>query len=162
MDAHDELITMRPIAFVHSPRAELRDSFWGGLVSVIELVPELPVESLDGIETYSHAEVIFVFDRIGPAEAVSWTRHPRENPTWPRVGVFAQRARHRPNRLGTTIVRVRRRDRRQLEVDGLDAVDGTPVLDIKPVISEFLPGEPVRQPEWVRESMRDYWAKAPS
>jgi tRNA (Thr-GGU) A37 N-methylase len=74
------------------------------------------------------------------------------------VGIFAQRGKGRPNRLGVTIVEVIRREGRALTVAGLDAIDGSPVLDIKPVMAEFLPRTPVRQPEWSRELMRNYWA----
>src|SRR5262249_18728471 len=95
--------------------------------------------------------------RVDPSGVVVGARHPRNNPAWPRVGIFAQRAKGRPNRLGSTIVRILGRDGRRVRVAGLDAVDGTPILDIKPVMAEFLPREPVRQPAWSRELMRDYW-----
>jgi len=85
------------------------------------------------------------------------TRHPRGNPAWPRVGIFAQRGSARPNRLGATIVEIVQRSGRSLTVRGLDAIDGTPVLDIKPVMVEFLPRSPGRQPEWSRQLMHSYW-----
>jgi tRNA (Thr-GGU) A37 N-methylase len=73
------------------------------------------------------------------------------------VGIFAQRGKGRPNRLGATIVEIVNRAGRVLTVTGLDAIDGTPVLDIKPVMAEFLPRNPVRQPKWSHELMRSYW-----
>ena len=73
------------------------------------------------------------------------------------MGIFAQRAKDRPNRLGSTVVEIVKRDDRVLTVAGLDAVDGTPVLDIKPVMIEFLPRTTVRQPAWSHELMRQYW-----
>jgi tRNA-Thr(GGU) m(6)t(6)A37 methyltransferase TsaA len=151
------MITLRQVGVVRSPRVEVRDDYWGGVVAEIELAPEFPPDSLDGLEDFSHAEIIFLFDRMDPSAVVAGARHPRDNPAWPRVGIFAQRAKGRPNRLGTTVVRVLGRDGRRLRVSGLDAVDGSPVLDIKPVLAEFLPAEPVRQPEWSRELMRHYW-----
>jgi tRNA (Thr-GGU) A37 N-methylase len=84
----------------------------------------------------------------------------KEDDDWPEVGIFAQRGRTRPNRLGSTIVRVLGREGRKLYVSELDAIDGTPVVDIKPVMEEFLPRERVRQPAWSRELMRDYWLPA--
>ena len=84
-------------------------------------------------------------------------RHPRGNPDWPKVGVFAQRGRNRPNRLGVSVCRILGVDSTRLLVGGLDAIDGTPVLDIKPVLAEFLPRGEVRQPDWSRELMADYW-----
>ncbi|MFN5819570.1 MAG: TrmO family methyltransferase, partial [Novosphingobium sp.] len=84
-------------------------------------------------------------------------RHPRGNPDWPKVGVFAQRGRNRPNRLGVSVCRILGVDGTSLLVGGLDAIDGTPVLDIKPVMAEFQPRGEVRQPDWSRELMADYW-----
>jgi tRNA-Thr(GGU) m(6)t(6)A37 methyltransferase TsaA len=150
-------IELEPIAFVRGGRSDVRDDFWGDAVTVVELVPTIPAESLEGIEEFSHAEILFVFDRLRETDAVRGARHPRGNVNWPRVGIFAQRAKARPNRIGATIVRIVARDGGRLHVAGLDALDGTPVVDIKPVLMEFLPREPVRQPAWSHELMRDYW-----
>ena len=150
-------IVMEPIAYVQGGRRDVRDDGWGDNRSTIELVPGLPEESLDGIGDFSHAEILFVFDRVSPDAVVLGARHPRGNTAWPAVGIFAQRGRNRPNRLGATIVRITGRDGPRLHVEGLDAVEGTPILDIKPVLAEFLPREPVRQPQWSHELMRDYW-----
>ena len=87
----------------------------------------------------------------GKAAIVTGARHPRGNTSWPRVGIFAQRGKARPNRLGATIVQIEGREGRTLRVRGLDAVDGTPVVDIKPVFTEFMPRGPVRQPAWSHE-----------
>jgi tRNA-Thr(GGU) m(6)t(6)A37 methyltransferase TsaA len=151
-------IEIEPIAYVRGGRSDVRDDYWGGEGTVIELRPDLPAESLDGIEEFSHAEILFFFDRL-PAESAQFgARHPRGNRSWPKVGVFAQRAKARPNRLGATIVRITGRRGRTLHVEGLDALDGTPVVDIKPVFAEFLPRDPIRQPAWTHELMRDYWS----
>jgi tRNA (Thr-GGU) A37 N-methylase len=85
------------------------------------------------------------------------TRHPRGNPDWPRVGIFAQRGKDRPNRLGVSRCELLRVDRSAVRVRGLDAVDGTPVLDLKPWMAEFGPRGDVRQPAWASELMRGYW-----
>src|SRR5580765_4008165 len=151
------MITLNPIGIVRSGRTDTRDDSWGDVESVIELRADLPAERLAGLEDFSHAEIVFVFDRLDEKSVVTGTRHPRDNPRWPEVGIFAQRASRRPNRLGATIVTVLGREGRRLRVRGLDAADGTPVVDIKPVMIEFLPREPVRQPAWTRELMRDYW-----
>ena len=139
-----------PIGFVRSSRSDAIDDGWDEVDASIELVSDLPSEALDGIEDFSHAEILFVFDRVDEGAVARGARHPRGNVSWPLVGIFAQRAKDRPNRIGTTIVRVIRRDGRTLIVGGLDAIDGTPVVDIKPVMEEFLPREPVRQPAWSR------------
>lgn len=151
------MFTAKPIAYVRSPRTEVSDDFWGGLVSEIELADGIPTDSLDGVEEFSHIEVVFFMGKIPPEAITTGTRHPRNNTAWPRVGVFAQRAKARPNRIGCTIAKLVSREGRVLRVERLDAIDGTPVLDIKPVLAEFLPSEPVRQPEWSRELMKDYW-----
>lgn len=154
-----DTFSLRPIAFVHAARTEVIDDFWGGTTSVIELAPDVPADSLDGIEAFSHAEVLFVFNRLAAADLTFGARHPRGNPAWPKVGIFAQRAKVRPNRLGATMVRIVSRDGARLTVEGLDAIDGTPVVDIKPVMAEFLPRGEVRQPAWTHELMREYWTK---
>lgn len=84
-------------------------------------------------------------------------RHPRNNKEWPAVGIFAQRGKNRPNRLGSTICRIVRVEGSKLFVSELDAINGTPVLDIKPVMTEFLPRQEVHQPAWSHELMRQYW-----
>jgi tRNA-Thr(GGU) m(6)t(6)A37 methyltransferase TsaA len=150
-------ILVSPVAVVHNSRLTTADDAWGGLVSEIVLEPDLPAESLDGLEMFSHLEIIFRFHLIEDREIVFGSRHPRENPAWPKVGIFAQRGRLRPNRLGLTVVRLLRRGTRSLFVENLDAVSGTPVLDIKPAMLEFLPREPLRQPDWSHELMKDYW-----
>jgi tRNA (adenine37-N6)-methyltransferase len=149
------LISLTPIGFVRNARKDVEDDHWGRLVS--EIVVELGEESLQGIEDFSHAEVIFYFDRVDEAKIVRGARHPRNNPNWPMVGILAQRGKNRPNRLGLATVSILRREGSVLFVQGLDAVDGTPVLDIKPVMQEFLPREEIRQPAWTAELMKDYW-----
>ncbi len=116
----------------------------------------MSADALDGLDAFSHAEIFFVFDRVDEASVECGARHPRGNPAWPRVGLLAQRGRARPDRPGATIVEIESRQGRTVLVKGLDAVDGTPVVDIKPVMAEFLPRTPVRQPEWSRELMRGY------
>lgn len=150
-----------PVAFVRGSRATLDDDAWGGAECAIELAEAMPDEALLGLDAFSHAEIFYVFDRVGDAEIERGARHPRGNRAWPRVGIFAQRGKGRPNRLGATIVAVRRVEGRRLVVAELDAVDGTPVVDIKPVMREFLPRTPVVQPAWATELMAAYWAPRP-
>ena len=150
-------VTLIPVAYVRSPRRDLTDDAWGTVKAVIELAEGFEDDSLRGLEQFSHAEIVFVFDRVEEASVVRGARHPRDNPAWPRVGIFAQRGKNRPNRLGTTMVEIVKREGRTLEVLGLDAADGTMVVDIKPVFKEFLPRTQVRQPSWASEVMTDYW-----
>jgi len=153
------MIQIEPVAFVESGRTEATDDFWGNTEACIILTDTMGPEALDGIEDFSHAEILFFFDRVEPGVIIRGARHPRNNPAWPRVGIFAQRGKNRPNRIGSSIVRILKRDGRKLYVSELDAINGTPVLDIKPVMQEFLPREPVRQPPWSHELMRQYWSR---
>ncbi|MEO8275235.1 MAG: SAM-dependent methyltransferase [Thermoanaerobaculia bacterium] len=151
-------IAIEPIGRVEGGRERPEDDFWGASESTIVLDERFPLEALDGIEGFSHVEVLFYFDRVDPAKIETGARSPRNRADFPRVGIFAQRGKNRPNRIGSTICRIVRRDGRRLTVAQLDTIEGTPVLDIKPVLVEFLPREPVRQPDWSRELMREYWS----
>jgi len=148
-------IILRPIAFVRNQRKEIIDDNWSEIVSEIELDESLPSESLDGIESFSHLEIIYHLNKSG--KTVFGSEHPRENIDWPKVGIFAQRKKDRPNHIGLTIVNLIRREGRKLIVSNLDAINETPVLDIKPVYEEFLPMGEIKQPFWTKELMRDYW-----
>lgn len=154
-------IHIEPVGTVRATRTEVKDDDWGGTESVIELAPEYSAEALQGLDEFSHAEILFVFDRVDPADILTTARHPRNNPAWPRVGIFAQRTKYRPNRIGSTVCRVVRCEGTRLVVAELDAIDGTPVIDIKPMLTEFLPRGEVRQPAWSRELMRAYWRRRP-
>lgn len=149
---------VEPIAFVTAARTAAEDDFWGGETSTITLVDSLDASSLAGLGDFSHVEVLFVFHHVSPDTIEVAARHPRNNEAWPKVGIFAQRAKRRPNRIGSTICKVVGVEGRTLRVRELDAIDGTPVLDIKPVLKEFLPREATRQPAWATELMERYWA----
>ena len=151
-------IALEPIGYVRGARVEAVDDNWGEAKSRIVLTDALGADALDGIEAFSHVEIIYFFDRVPEDKIQRGARHPRNNPRWPKVGILAQRGKNRPNRLGSTIVRVLKRAGNELWVVELDAVEGTPVLDIKPVMQEFLPRTAVSQPEWSHELMADYWA----
>ena len=155
-------IIVKPIGFVRNARKDMEDDHWGGLISEIIVDDKFGAEALQGIEDFSHAEIIFYFDQVDESKIVTGTRHPRNNPKWPKVGIFAQRSKNRPNRLGLTIVNIIKREENIVFVTGLDAVDGTPVLDIKPVMREFLPNGSIRQPDWATELMTHYWDKEDS
>lgn len=149
--------TVEAIGFVETTRADAVDDFWGGERACITLTNRFDAESLQGLADFSHVEILFLFHKVDPEKVVTAARHPRNNTQWPRVGIFAQRGKSRPNLIGSTICKVLRVDGTRLHVTELDAIDGTPVLDIKPVMAEFLPREAVLQPAWSRELMRQYW-----
>ena len=150
-----EKIILEPIAFVKNERKDKLDDNWGNVISEIELVDSLPIECFDRINNFSHLEIIFYFNKSN--KVVIGSDHPRENKDWPKVGIFSQRKKDRPNHLGLTIVKLIKVEGRKLIVSGLDAIDGTPILDIKPVFSEFLPNENIKQAPWTKELMNNYW-----
>lgn len=151
-------IVMTPIGRVEGGRSEPEDDDWGASLARIVLDPaRFDDEALLGLEAFSHAEVVFVFDKVGDDQIVTGARHPRGNKAWPRIGIFAQRGKNRPNRIGVTVCEIVAVNGRMLEVRGLDAIEGTPVLDIKPVMSGFAPRGAVREPDWAKAIMESYW-----
>ncbi len=151
------LFSMKPIGFVRSTRKEAVDDHWDKEAVRIELDARFGSDALAGLETFSHVEILFVMNGVDEAEITSGARHPRENPAWHAVGIFAQRASRRPNRIGVTVCAVEKVNGRVLFVRGLDATHGTPVLDLKPWVSGFGPRGKVREPAWIKELMKRYW-----
>ena len=147
---------IEPIATVYNKRKEATDDFWGDTVSEIRLHDSIPESSLDGIEAFSHVEIFFVFHKATDP-VVYGTAHPRGNTNWPKVGIFVQRRKSRPNHIGATICEVVKREGRSLWVKLLDAIDETPVIDIKPVLKDFLPQKEITEPDWCKDLMKDYW-----
>ncbi len=150
-------IILQQVATVKNSRTDLSDDYWGSIVSEIELLPHIPAKAFNGIEEFSHLEIVFHFDKADKTKAVFFC-HPRGNKNWPEVGIFAQRKRDRPNGIGLTIVELLKREGKSIWVKYLDAIDGTPILDIKPVMKEFLPNGELCQPQWSHELMKEYWA----
>ena len=150
--------TLTPIGVVTSPRTEAIDDDWGDVVSTITLDGDrFTAEVVAGLDAFSHIDVVYVFDRVDEASVNLGVRHPRHREDWPLVGILAQRAKARPNRLGVTTCELVSVDGLVVTVRGLDAIDATPVVDIKPYVVEFAPRSAVHQPEWIGELMRDYW-----
>lgn len=145
------------IASVRSPRKDLSDDFWGKVDAEIVLDEAFSEEAFYGLADFSHVEILFLMDRVDPAKVELGARHPRERTDWPLVGIFAQRGKARPNRIGLTRATIMKVEGRVLTVCGLDAIDGTPVLDVKPWMHEFAPIGATRQPDWATELMRDYY-----
>jgi tRNA (adenine37-N6)-methyltransferase len=152
---------IEPIGYVRASRENPQDDYWGEEESCIELTEKFSAESLQGLDDFSHIEVVFLFHRVDESKIVTGARHPRNNAEWPAIGIFAQRGKNRPNRIGCTICRVMNVNGMRIRVAELDAIDGTPVLDIKPVMAEYLPRHAVRQPVWSHEVMSRYWLKKP-
>jgi len=151
-------ITMRPIGHVVGGRTEALDDGWDDESATIALDPgEVEIGATDGLADFSHVEVVFCFDQVDEGTVCRGTRHPRGRRDWPSVGILAQRARDRPNRIGVTVCRVVGVGPHTIDVTGLDAIEGTPVLDVKPYLAEFAPRGEVHQPAWTTELMGGYW-----
>ncbi|MEH6945315.1 tRNA (N6-threonylcarbamoyladenosine(37)-N6)-methyltransferase TrmO [Bacillus sp. JJ722] len=150
-------IILNPIGYVHNSRLEMEDDHWGSVLSEVELIDELDGTVLQGIEDFSHLEIIFYFDKVTDDKIQYGARHPRNNTNFPKVGIFSQRGKNRPNKLGLTTVELVEHTGKKLVVKGLDAIDGTPIIDIKPVMKEFLPKNEIKQAAWSIELMKDYW-----
>ncbi|WP_232508601.1 SAM-dependent methyltransferase [Burkholderia thailandensis] len=156
-------ITMVPIGKVASPRVELIDDHWGAIESTITIdSPALSDDALMGLDTFSHIEVIYHLNQVPSQEIERGARHPRGRADWPKVGILAQRSKGRPNLIGVSRCQLLSVEGRTLRVRGLDAIDGTPVLDIKPYLEEFGPIGRVSQPAWSHEVMKDYYILQPS
>ena len=155
------MISLYPIGEIVNERKIVEDDNWGEIISIIELNDSFDESALKGIEEFSHLEIIYYFDKVEDSKIITGARHPRNLEHLPEAGVFAQRVKNRPNKLGLTTVKLLRVENKTLHVKGLDAINGTPVLDIKPVFKQFLPQvsyqDEIKQPDWVNEIMKNYW-----
>ena len=150
-------IELKAIGFVKNQRTEIVDDNWGEIISEIELTKEIKEEAFEGIDEFSHLSIIFYMDKVKDEKAKAQYRHPRNNKSLPKLGTYAQRNKNRPNKLGLTTVKLIERRGKTIFVKYLDAICGTPILDIKPVMAEFRPKEEIKQPDWTSEIMKNYW-----
>lgn len=149
-------IKLKPIATVKNSRKEPIEDNWEAIISEIELAEHIPIEALNSISNFSHLDVIYYFNKARMEDLV-FKGHPRNNPSYPLVGILGQRKKDRPNHLGLCTVELLEHNGRSIVVRNLDAIDGTPVLDIKPVFKELQPVGRIRQPAWVKDLMKNYW-----
>lgn len=149
-------IGVTPIGVVSGGRSEIFEDHWGPVVSRLVLDPAVvdPDATL-GRGEFSHIEVVFCFHQ--ETRTRRGAAHPRGNPAWPKVGVLAGHSPIRPNLLVVSYCTLLNVNGLELTVRGLDAIDGTPILDIKPYTTGFQPPGPVREPAWIRELMADYY-----
>lgn len=153
-------INLKPIGFVSGGRTEPINDDWDSITARIELDEDwLTGEAIFRLDRFSHAEVIYYFQKLDPATIVTTARHPRNNKNWPLTDIFAQREHFCPNQLGATTCHVIGVDGTSVHVRGLDAIDGTPILDIKPYMIDFAPRGDVREPDWASDLMSNYWKK---
>jgi tRNA-Thr(GGU) m(6)t(6)A37 methyltransferase TsaA len=143
-------IILKPIGRVHNSIRKKKWEGWESVVSEIVLSPRYE-EALDGIEEYSHLLILFWISRTpNRSRGRRLKIHPKSRPDLPLVGIFATRTQYRPNPIGLTQVQLLKRRKNILRVKGLDALNGTPVLDIKPISPRAEGAAKKRVPEWYR------------
>ena len=143
-----EPVSLRPIAVVRNSVFEPMPEGWQEVRSDLIFRDEL-MPALDGIEAYSHVIVVFYCHRVPEDERTEMHIHPRGDPRLPEQGVLATRSQLRPSALGVAVVPLLRRRRNILRVMGLDAIDGTPVVDVKPYLPHYDSVAEARVPDWV-------------
>ncbi len=149
-------MNIEPIGIVRSPVKEPVDEQWGRVVAEVEVNATLAA-GLKGIEQFSHVIIVFFMHRYTFDLAGDLIRRPQERADMPEVGIFAQRAKHRPNPIGITTVELLQLRGNVLIVRGLDAIDGTPVLDIKPYVPAFDARSNAAVPRWITKLMENYF-----
>jgi len=151
------MITCNPIGKVRCPVTEMSQGNWADVVSEIHLDPAL-AGGLQGLEGFSHVVVVFYLDQVkGFDPAKQLLRKPRGMEDMPALGVFAQRTKYRPNPIGVTAAQLVGIKGNVVSVRGLDALDGTPVLDLKPYMPAFDGVTGARMPSWVARFMEGYF-----
>ena len=148
-------IIMKPIGAVRNKVTHRKDVAWGNDISSIAL-DEQYVSGLEGLEGFSHAIILFYLDQAKFDKEKHLQRRPQNREDMPLVGIFSQRGKDRPNQIGMTSVEIVSVSDDVLVVKGLDAVDGTPVLDIKPYYPVY-DNKDARVPEWVERLMEHYF-----
>jgi tRNA (adenine37-N6)-methyltransferase len=149
-------VNYEPIGIVKSPVKEGVDTDWGKVISEIHIDSKF-ADGLRGIDSFSHIIVVFEIHKSTWTPASDLVRRPQGRTDMPLIGIFAQRAKHRPNPIGITSVRLLGLKGNILVVQGLDAIDETPVLDIKPYFPQFDRVAEPQTPEWVDRLMTDYF-----
>ncbi|MGW2652172.1 SAM-dependent methyltransferase [Streptomyces sp. NPDC001478] len=151
-------IEITTVAQVVAGHTDPGDDYQGGVESIIRMNENFPLETLQGLEDFSHLEVLWHFHRASPTDVALHARSPRGNPAWPATGTFVHRNHRRPNQLAVSHPKLLRMDGRDLHVTDLDAIIGTPVFDVAPYFPVMGPQGEVRVPSWVSEMLPHYWA----
>jgi tRNA (adenine37-N6)-methyltransferase len=149
-------LQIEPIGVVESSVKDPVDEAWGSVTSKVILRPEY-APGLLGLDAFSHVIVVTYLHQASFDPSRHLQRRPRGLEQMPNVGIFSQRAKDRPNYLGVTAVKLLAVGEKDITVRGLDAIDGTPVIDIKPYYPQFDRIPSARVPDWVHELMKGYF-----
>lgn len=150
------MLSLEPVGIVRSPIRAGVDENWGDVIAEIHLAEHLAA-GLQGLDQFSHVLVVFWMHQSSFDAASDLVRRPRGRADMPSVGIFAQRAKHRPNPIGITAAQLVGVSGALLKVRGLDAIDGTPVLDIKPYVPAFDRAGDATVPDWIERLMEGYF-----
>lgn len=149
------IINLSPIGLIVSERSEVKDDYWGNVVSRIVFVDgEVPVD----LKGCSHLTVVFLMNQVKPEKVIYDARHPRNDISLPKTGILAQRGKNRPNKLGLSYAEIIKVTGDSIYLRGLDAIDVTPVIFVAPVLSGLMPpSEAVEEPSWLPPLMKQYY-----
>ena len=148
-------IILNPIGYVHNQVDEKKDIAWGNDISTIILDEDFH-GGLTGLSDFSHAIILCYLDKAKFIPEKHLLRRPRNRADMPLLGIFSQRTKDHPNQIGITSVEILSVSESSITVKGLDAINGTPVLDIKPYFPVFDKRE-AQTPDWVDILMEQYF-----
>lgn len=148
-------IVMKPIGYVKCDVTNRKDTSWGDNTAAIVLEDEY-CTGLEGLQDFSHVIILYHLDQANYDREKHLQRRPQNREDMPLVGIFSQRGKDRPNQIGMTSVQIVAVEDNTLIVQGLDAIDGTPVLDIKPYYPVY-DQKDASVPEWVDRLMEHYF-----
>lgn len=150
------VMNIESIGYVNSDVKIQTDKHWGKIQSQIIINKEL-VKGLIGLSSFSHIIVVYHLNEAGFIKEKHLIRRPQGREDMPMVGIFAQRAKDRPNPIGITAVKLLSINDNIINVEGLDAINDTPVLDIKPYYPQYDLKNEAIVPEWVNVLMKEYF-----
>ena len=148
-------IIMKPIGYVKNNIHEKKDISWGNDISTIVLNEEY-YGGLLGLEDFSHVIILYYLNKANYIKDNHLQRRPQNRSDMPLVGIFSQRGKDRPNTIGLTSVQIVSTNEKSITVKGLDAIEGTPILDIKPYYPIY-DQKDASVPEWVTRLMEHYF-----
>ena len=155
-------IQVPALGVVACERRVVKDDFWGDVLSRVQLTGCSP-GAFDGLEAFSHVSVLFHMDQVKPEKVIYDARHPRNDENLPKMGILAQRGKNRPNAIGLSPAEVVKVTDDSLYLRGLDAVHGTPVVGVAPMLRDLEPNnDEVVEPDWLQPLMQDYYVQVPS